>query len=74
MIIECCEKKFKLNLSRFSCGMGLSSQILELVCLEISHESTVFGGRFRIIGKWFEFCWKSILLVDVYCVGVGLYI
>ena len=44
MIIECCEKKFKLDLSRFSYGMGLSSRVLELV-------SMVFGGRFRVIGK-----------------------
>ena len=54
MIVECCEKKIKLNLSRFSCGMGLSSQILELVCLEIGCDSMVF--RFRIIGKWSKFC------------------
>ena len=31
MIIECCEKKVKLNLSRFSYCMGLNSQTLELV-------------------------------------------
>ena len=73
MIIECCEKKVKLNLSRFSCGMGLSSQVLELVCLVIGRDSMVFGGRFGVIGKWSEFCSKSILVVDVYCVGVGLY-
>ena len=43
MIIECCEKKVKLNLSRFSCGMGLSSQVLELVCSVISRDSMVPG-------------------------------
>ena len=56
MIIECCEKKVKLNFSRFSCGIGLSSRVLELVCLVIGHDSMVFGGRFKVIGKWSKFC------------------
>ena len=51
MIIECFEKKVRLNLSRFSCGMGLSSRVLELVCLVIGRDNMVFGGRFRVIGK-----------------------
>ena len=53
--------------------MGLSSRVLELVCLVIGRDSMMFGGRFRLIGKWSKFCSKSILVMDVYCVGVGLY-
>ena len=46
--------------------------MLDLVCLVIGRDSMVFGERIRIMGKWSKFCWKFILVVDVYCVGLGL--
>ena len=72
MIIECCEKKVRLDSSRFSCCIGLSSLVLEFVCLVIGCERMVFGGRFKVMEKWFKYCWKSILMMDVCCINVGL--
>ena len=50
IIIKCCKKKVCLNLLRFSCGIGLNSQVLELVCLVVGCDSMVFGGSFRAMG------------------------
>ena len=42
IIIECCEKKIRLNLSKFSYGMELSSRMLGLICLVFGCDSMVF--------------------------------
>ena len=72
--IECCEKNCRLNSSRLSCGIGLSMRTLELICLLFCFDNIVFGGRFKVIGKWSKFCWKFVMVEEVHCMGLGLYI
>lgn len=44
-----------LNLSRFSCGMGLRSLTEGGVGLGVGLASRVLGGRWRVMGEWSEF-------------------